>query len=99
MYSPHTEELLRASQETGQMVIIHNDAGLARLGIDGLYKAGETDERYLMPLIGLLRKYPGANVVMAHLGLGKWTTFSDTHLDVIDWILRQFPEEQVNFDV
>src|SRR5690606_5140403 len=99
MYSPHTEELLRASQETGQMVIIHNDAGLARLGIDGLYKAGATDERYLMPLIGLLRKYEGANVVLAHLGLGKWTTFSDHHLEVIDWILRNFPEEQVNFDV
>src|SRR5690606_27045422 len=41
MYSPHTRELLRASSETGQMVIIHNDAGLARLGIDGFYQAGE----------------------------------------------------------
>jgi len=99
MYSPHTRELLRASAETGQMVIIHNDAGLARLRADGLYKAGETDERYLVPLIGLLRQYPRANVVLAHLGVGKWTTLSVQHLDVIDWILRTFPREQVNFDV
>ena len=88
-YSPHVRELLAAAERTGQVVILHNDAGEAILDADGKYVAASPDERHLRPLVALLRQYPAAQVSLSHLGVGKWTELTVDHLGVLREVLTQ----------
>ncbi|WP_345425319.1 LysM peptidoglycan-binding domain-containing protein, partial [Actinomycetospora chlora] len=88
-YSPHVRELLAAAETTGQVVILHNDAGEAIVEADGRYVAATPDERHLRPLVALLRQYPRAQVSLSHLGVGKWTELTVEHLGVLREVLTQ----------
>ncbi|GAA1269251.1 hypothetical protein GCM10009609_35470 [Pseudonocardia aurantiaca] len=73
VYNPHLRELFEAVQEQGHLIVVHNDFGLARILEDFRYGAERPDGRYGMPLLSLLRQYPGAKVILAHMGMGKFT--------------------------
>src|SRR5690606_34503468 len=60
IYNPHLRELLAAVQEQGHLIVIHNDFGLARILEDFRYAAERPDGRFGMPLLSLLKQYPGA---------------------------------------
>ncbi|MGH8965575.1 MAG: hypothetical protein ACRDXB_09650, partial [Actinomycetes bacterium] len=99
VYNPHLHELLQASSDIGYLTVLHNDFGLARILGDARYTEAVPDEQHGMPLLALLREYPKANVVIAHLGVGKWTTLSVEHLRLIGDILRDPAYAHVNFDI
>ncbi|WP_027943988.1 scabin-related ADP-ribosyltransferase [Amycolatopsis taiwanensis] len=89
MYNPNVVELLTAIAITGQVLILHNDMGLARLADNGLQKPGPPDERNLAPMAHLLQqeRFAGARVVWAHLGVGHWTNLTVGHLEWLQWLL------------
>ncbi|GLY70830.1 TerC/Alx family metal homeostasis membrane protein [Amycolatopsis taiwanensis] len=105
LYNNDFVELLEALAETGQILILHNDAGKARLWPTGHFRKGPPDERNLLPVLALLSRpefrRPGkqVNVIYAHMGLGKWSTLSHEHLDLIDWILARPELTHIQFDV
>ncbi|WP_410661617.1 toxin glutamine deamidase domain-containing protein [Amycolatopsis sp. lyj-112] len=89
MYNPNTVELLETIAATGQVLILHDDMGLARLRGNGMYKAGPSDGRNLGPMAYLLQqeRLAGARVVWAHLGIGHWTTLTVEHIERLQWLL------------
>ncbi len=99
LYNPNIEEQLRASHEIGWLVVLHNDFGLARILADGRFGEETPDEQFGMPLLALLKKYPGARVILAHLGVGKWTTLPEEHLKLIETILKSPDYAHVSFDI
>ncbi len=98
-HNPDVAEELKASQEVGYLTVLHNDWGLARILADGQFGEEVPDERYGMPLLALLKQFPGAKVILAHLGVGKWTTLSVEHLRLIDRILGDPDYRHVSFDI
>ena len=99
VYNPYLEELLRASAEIGYVVVIHNDWGLARILENARFASAAPDERYGMPLLGLLAKYPNAKVSLAHLGVGKFTHLTVEHLRLIQQVLGDPRLRHVRFDI
>ncbi|WP_433275595.1 DUF4781 domain-containing protein [Pseudonocardia xinjiangensis] len=99
VFNAHLRELLAAVEEIGLAVVLHNDFGLARILANA--RVGETtpDERFGMPLLNLLAEYPTAKIVLAHLGVGKYTRMSVEHLDVIDEILSNPRYSHISFDI
>ena len=79
--------------------MLHNDWGLARILADGRFGEEMPDERFGMPLLALLKQFPGAKVILAHLGVGKWTTLSVEHLQLIGRILDDPDYAHVSFDI
>ncbi len=98
MYNPNLVELLTTITRTGQVLLVHHDAGLARLQPNGLYRAGPPDERNLMPMAALLRqqRFRDANVVWAHLGTGSWTTLTVEH---VQWLRYLLDTTAVDLDI
>src|SRR5690606_34381743 len=70
VFNPHLREMLQAASDMGFLIVIHNDFGLAPVLGDGRMGEAVPDERYGMPLLGLLAQYPRAKVTVAHLGVG-----------------------------
>ena len=99
MYNPYLRELLQASAEVGYLVVLHNDFGLARVAGDGRFADVTPDERFGAPLLALLAEYPDAKIILAHLGVGKFTTMSVGHLELIDEILSNRRFDHVSFDI
>jgi hypothetical protein len=99
IYNPHLRELLAASEEIGFLVVLHNDFGLARILANARFTEATPDERFGMPLLNLLAGHPQAKIVIAHLGVGKWTRLSVQHLDLIGEILGYPRYDHVNFDI
>jgi len=99
VHNPHVAELLKASQDIGYLVVLHNDWGLARILADGRFGEHVPDERFGMPLLAVLKQYPRAKVILAHLGVGKWTTLSVEHLELIGRILDDPDYAHVSFDI
>ncbi|RSN33353.1 hypothetical protein DL990_15370 [Amycolatopsis sp. WAC 01416] len=89
MYNPNTVELLETIAATGQVLILHDDMGLARLRGNGMYVASPSDGRNLGPMAYLLQQenLAGAKVIWAHLGLGHWTTLTVEHIERLQWLL------------
>ncbi|MFI6302501.1 toxin glutamine deamidase domain-containing protein [Amycolatopsis thailandensis] len=89
MYNPNTVELLETIAATGQVLILHDDMGLARLRGNGTYEAGPSDGRNLGPMAYLLQQseLAGAKVIWAHLGIGHWTTLTVEHIERLQWLL------------
>ncbi|MCH8504089.1 MAG: DUF4781 domain-containing protein [Ectothiorhodospiraceae bacterium] len=65
-------ELLLFAEESGLNVLIHSDWGQARNGPDGRPEATVMGYELLDPLIALVSKYPAANIVLAHTGIGRY---------------------------
>ncbi|HWN36588.1 MAG TPA: alpha/beta hydrolase [Pseudonocardia sp.] len=112
MYNPHLRELLQASSEVGYLVVLHNDFGLARIAGNGRFADVTPDERFGAPLLALLAEYGPesttrpvvdgyrpAKIILAHLGVGKFTTVSVQHLELIDQILSDPRYDHVSFDI
>jgi hypothetical protein len=98
VFNPHLRELLRASSEIGYLVVLHNDFGLARVAGDGRFAPGAPDERFGAPLLNLIAEYPRAKLIVAHLGVGKWTTLTVEHLELIRSVLEDPRYAHVSFD-
>lgn len=92
-YNPNAVELLEAISATGQILILHNDMGEARLTATGQPAVGPPDERNLWAMAALLQreKFAKANVVWAHLGVGHWTNLTEDHLGWLRWLLKTVP--------
>ncbi len=93
VYNPYLVDLLKASEEIGFLLVLHNDFGLARVLADGRFGEAVPDGRNGMPLLGLLAEHRRAKVVIAHLGMGKFTGTSAAeeaasleYLRLWDWI-------------
>ncbi|RSN40761.1 hypothetical protein DMC64_33895 [Amycolatopsis sp. WAC 04197] len=89
MYNQNTVELLETIAATGQVLILHDDMGLARLRGNGTYEAAPSDGRNLGPMAYLLQQesLAGARVIWAHLGIGHWTTLTVEHIERLQWLL------------
>ncbi|MGH3586169.1 MAG: hypothetical protein ACRDQ0_07570, partial [Pseudonocardia sp.] len=112
MYNPHLRELLQASSEVGYLVVLHNDFGLARMTGNGRFADVTPDERYGAPLLALLADYGPlsktrpvsdghrpAKIVLAHLGVGKYTKLDVAHLDLINQVLSNPRYDHISFDI
>jgi hypothetical protein len=99
MYNPHLRELLDAVQEQGHVLVLHNDFGLARILEDFRYAAERPDGRYGTPLLALLREYPGAKVIYAHMGMGKFTTPTPGYVRLWSQILDYPGLRHVSIDI
>ncbi|MBO0809989.1 MAG: hypothetical protein J2P32_16965, partial [Actinobacteria bacterium] len=112
MFNPHLRELLQASSEIGYLIVLHNDFGLARITGNGRFADVTPDERFGAPLLALLAEYGPestsrpvadgyrpAKIILAHLGIGKFTTLSVQHLELIDEILSNPRFDHVSFDI
>ena len=109
-HNPHLHELLQASAEIGYLVVLHNDFGLARVTGTGRFADVAPDERFGSPLLALLAEYgplPNggmrrsrpAKIVLAHLGVGKFTNLTVEHLDLLDTILADPRYAHIDFDI
>ncbi|MEV7551823.1 hypothetical protein AB0N89_19545 [Amycolatopsis sp. NPDC089917] len=89
MYNANTVELLETIAATGQVLILHDDMGLARLRGNGMYVASPSDGRNLGPMAYLLQqeRLAGVRVIWAHLGIGHWTTLTVDHIERLQWLL------------
>ena len=81
------------------MIVIHNDFGLARILEDFRYGAERPDGRYGMPLLSLLRQYPGAKVIFAHMGMGKFTEPTPAYVRMWGRILSDPGLRHVSTDI
>ncbi|HVV14375.1 MFS transporter [Amycolatopsis sp.] len=100
VYNKNLEELFEALAKTGQAIVLHNDAGKARLDANGRYVEAEPDGRNLLPVLALLSepRFADVKVVYAHaMGLGKFSTASKEHFEWLDWVLANYP--QINVDI
>ena len=86
-------------QEQGHLIVIHNDFGLARILEDFRYGAERPDGRYGMPLLSLLREYPGAKVIWAHMGMGKFTEPTPAYIRLWNDILGDPGLAHVSTDI
>ena len=99
VYNPHLRELLAGVQEQGHLIVIHNDFGLARILEDFRYGAERPDGRYGMPLLSLLRQYPGAKVILAHMGMGKFSSPTPEYLRLWGRVLSDPGLRHVSTDI
>ncbi|GAA5129378.1 hypothetical protein GCM10023320_49740 [Pseudonocardia adelaidensis] len=110
MYNPHLRELLEASAEIGYLVVLHNDFGMARVTGTGRFADVAPDERFGSPLLALLSEYGPlsnnaafrsrpAKIVLAHLGVGKFTNLTVEHLDLLDTVLSDPRYGHIDFDI
>ncbi len=89
--------LLGLSEESGINVLIHSDWGQARNGPDGRPEATVMGYELLDPLVALASKYPAANIVLAHTGIGRYVRPDTTMVSrqVVDpdgsLVTRQMP--------
>ncbi|MBO0848342.1 MAG: MFS transporter, partial [Pseudonocardia sp.] len=84
VHSRGLREFLGALSRTGAVVTVHNDAGEPETRADGHHRAAPPDRRHINELLAVLRDYPDARVIMAHLGTGKFTTLSLEYLEFLE---------------
>ncbi|HEX2300689.1 MAG TPA: hypothetical protein VHH34_19660, partial [Pseudonocardiaceae bacterium] len=99
IYNPHLRELLQAVQEQGHLIVLHNDFGLARILEDFRYGPERPDGRYGMPLLSLLQQYQGAKVIIAHMGMGKFTAPTPAYIQLWGRIFDDPGLQHVSTDI
>ncbi len=88
--NPSLDRILEAVAEIGLVAILHCD-------IDRVRK-GEHPVHY-DDLLALLAAHPGASVIWAHTGLGRFVAPTDRHLALLDTMLGDIRYDHVALDI
>jgi hypothetical protein len=76
------KDIFDVAQETGLVLLIHCDWGHAPRGTDHTLLPGATDYAHFEKLIKLAAEYPGARIILAHTGLGRYVKANTINVPV-----------------
>ena len=88
--NPALDRILDAVAEIGLVAILHCDVARVR--------PGERPAHY-DDLLAVLAAHPGASVIWAHTGLGRFVTPTDRHLALLDEMLADLRYDHVMLDI
>ena len=86
------DRVLKFAEETGLVVLIHND-------IDIPFAKEGAEPAYLNEMKALLKRHPSANIIWAHMGLGRAVRPGTHYWQEIEEILRDPTLSHVYFDI
>ena len=88
--NPALERILEAVAEIGLVAIVHCDIDRVREGEHPVH---------FDDLLELLAAHPGASVIWAHTGLGRFVPPADRHLELLDEMLSDARYDHVTLDI
>ena len=89
---PALDRILEFAAETGLVVLIHND-------IDIPFAKEGAEPAYLNDMKALLKRHPNANIIWAHMGLGRTVRPGAHYWEQMEEILRDPDLRHVYFDI
>jgi len=89
---PALDRLLSFAEETGLIVLIHND-------VDIPFAKPDDTPRYLAQMKDVLRAHPGTTIVWAHMGVGRVVRPVNRHMAMVENILNDPEMAHVMFDI
>ena len=89
---PALDRILEFAAETGLVVLIHND-------IDIPFAKEGAEPAYLNEMKALLKRHPNANIIWAHMGLGRTVRPGTHYWQQMEEILRDPDLRHVYFDI
>lgn len=91
LYSPALVDILKTVAETGLVATLHNDIYPADVTYDGTVEALRPQNNYEAGLKQLCVQAPGASVIWAHTGLGRFVKPTRDHLQMVSRVLDACP--------
>lgn len=89
--NPALDEILKFATEVGLVVMLHCD-------IDEMRTAGD-HPAHVDALRNLFARHPGASIIYAHTGLGRFVEPKKNHVKLLDEMCRDETLKHVNFDI
>ena len=90
LLNPALDRIFQTVAEIGFVAILHCDIDRVRTGKHPVH---------YNDLLRLLQKHPGASVIWAHTGLGRFVAPSENHLELLDKLLRDPRYDHVMLDI
>ena len=90
LHNPALDRILAAVAEIGLVAILHCDISMVRPG----KRPAHYDD-----LLDVFARHPGASVIWAHTGLGRFVPPTDQHLELLDEMLSDARYDHVMLDI
>jgi predicted TIM-barrel fold metal-dependent hydrolase len=92
LLNPALDRLLDFAEETGLVVLIHND-------VDRPFANPDLTPAYLEPMKALLRRHSGTTIIWAHTGVGRVVRPIKGHAKMLEDIITDSGMRHVMFDI
>jgi len=89
---PALDRILEFAEESGLLVILHND-------LDVPFAKEGSSPAYLEQAKELFKRHPGANIIWAHMGMGRVVRPVKGHAAIIEELIRDPELGHVSFDI
>lgn len=96
LYNPALQALLAFNADAGLLTILHNDLYPASVDPRGIVVSSQPERTHVPGLVRLCRSVPGAAVIWAHTGLGRFVQPTAVHLKSIAEVLDACPSWYVD---
>ena len=90
LHNPALDSILEAVAEIGLVAILHCDIDTVRAG---------AQPAHYQDLLDVLAEHPGASVIWAHTGLGRFVKPSSEHVELLDAMLSDSRYDHVVLDI
>jgi hypothetical protein len=92
VFDPALQRILDFAEETGLVVLIHND-------MDTPFAKPDSPPAYLDSMKALLRAHPKTTIIWAHTGVGRVVRPVSNHTEIIEGLLSDPEFSHVMFDI
>jgi len=92
LLDPALDSVLAFAEETGLLVIIHND-------VDVPFAKPGSPPAYLDQIRALFRRHPGTNIIWAHTGVGRIVRPVSGHVAMLEALIRDPALKHLYFDL
>jgi len=96
LYNPSLIKLLKFTAESGLVSVMHNDIYEVSVSPEGQVFSRKEQAPYTQALISLCKASPGAKVIWAHTGLGRYAQPAPDHLIWVSKVLDNCPDWSVD---